>query len=147
MSTQKIEETRIITKKLPNGLTAIVKPDRSSPIVAVNVWFGVGSVHESEEMNGLAHFQEHMVFKGTEKYGVGDIARIVKSAGGNLNAGTSYSYTMYYVVLPSREFKTALEVQADAMMHSTFNAEEFKNEPLIRQALEIFKGRIVEVRA
>jgi zinc protease len=131
MSTPKIEETRIITKQLPNGLTAIVKPDRSSPIVAVNVWFGVGSVHESEEMNGLAHFQEHMVFKGTERYGVGDIARIVKSAGGNLNAGTSYSYTMYYVVLPSREFKTALEVQADAMMHSTFDAEEFTKERLV----------------
>ena len=131
MSTQRIAETNVITKKLPNGLTVIVKPDRSSPIAAVNVWFGVGSVHESEEMNGLAHFQEHMVFKGTEKYGVGDIARIVKSAGGNLNAGTSYSYTMYYVVLPSREFKTALDVQADAMMHSTFNAEEFKKERLV----------------
>ncbi len=131
MSTPRIAETNVVAKKLPNGLTVIVKPDRSSPIVAVNVWFGVGSVHESEEMNGLAHFQEHMVFKGTEKYGVGDIARIVKSAGGNLNAGTSYSYTMYYVVLPSREFKTALDVQADAMMHSTFNAEEFTKERLV----------------
>lgn len=131
MSTQRIIETNAITQKLPNGLTVILKPDRSSPIVAVNVWFGVGSVHESEEMNGLAHFQEHMVFKGTEKYGVGDIARIVKSAGGNLNAGTSYSYTMYYVVLPSREFKTALDVQADAMMHSTFDPEEFTKERLV----------------
>ncbi len=119
------EESNVVLKKLPNGLTVIVKQDRSSPIVAVNVWFGVGSVHETEAMNGLAHFQEHMVFKGTEKYGVGDIARIVKSAGGNLNAGTSYSYTMYYVVLPSREFITALEVQADAMMHSTFDPEDF----------------------
>ncbi len=125
------EESNVVTKKLPNGLTVIVKEDRSSPIVAVNVWFGVGSVHETEEMNGLAHFQEHMVFKGTEKYGVGDIGRIVKSAGGNLNAGTSYSYTMYYVVLPSREFGTALEVQADAMMHSTFDPEEFAKERLV----------------
>ncbi|MCI0451588.1 MAG: insulinase family protein, partial [Candidatus Latescibacteria bacterium] len=131
MSTQHIEEANIVTRKLPNGLTVIVKQDRTSPIVAVNVWFGVGSVHEGEEMNGLAHFQEHMVFKGTEKYGVGDIARIVKSAGGNLNAGTSYSYTMYYVVLPSREFKTALDVQADAMMHSTFDPTEFQKERLV----------------
>ncbi len=131
MSTPKIESTHIVTRKLPNGLTVIVKPDHSSPIAAVNVWFGVGSVHESEEMNGLAHFQEHMVFKGTKKYGVGDIGRIVKSAGGNLNAGTSYSYTMYYVVLPSREFKTALDVQADAMMHSTFDPEEFTKERLV----------------
>ncbi|HXV13759.1 MAG TPA: pitrilysin family protein, partial [Candidatus Krumholzibacteria bacterium] len=64
-------------------------------------------------------------------YKVGDIARIVKSAGGNLNAGTSYSYTMYYVVLPSREFETALEVQADAMMHSTFDTHEFTKERLV----------------
>lgn len=131
MSTPRIEDTGVLKRTLPNGLTVIVKEDHSSPIVAVNMWFGVGSVHETEEMNGLAHFQEHMVFKGTKKYGVGDIGRIVKSAGGNLNAGTSYSYTMYYVVLPSAQFETALEVQADAMMNSTFDAEEFRKERLV----------------
>ncbi len=131
MSTQRIEAANVVRKTLPNGLTVIVKEDHSSPIVAVNVWFGVGSVHETEAMNGLAHFQEHMVFKGTEKLGVGEIARIVKSAGGNLNAGTSYSYTMYYIVLPSAKFSTALEVQADAMMNSTFDVEEFKKERLV----------------
>jgi zinc protease len=131
MPTRRIEEADVIRKKLPNGLTVLLKEDHSSPIVAVNVWFGVGSVHETEAMNGLAHFQEHMVFKGTKKRGVGDIARIVKSAGGNLNAGTSYSYTMYYIVLPSREFATALEVQADAMMNSTFDVGEFQKERLV----------------
>lgn len=131
MSTQHTTSSGIIKKQLPNGLTVLLKEDHAAPIVAVNVWFGVGSVHETEEMNGLAHFQEHMVFKGTEKYGVGDIARIVKSHGGNLNAGTSYSYTMYYVVLPSQSFATALEVQADAMMHSTFDPEEFTKERLV----------------
>lgn len=122
---------KVIKKQLPNGLTVLFKQDRSSPMVAVNVWFGVGSVNETEEMNGLAHFQEHMVFKGTQKYGVGEIANLVKSAGGNLNAGTSYSYTMYYIVLPSRSFADALEIQADAMMHSTFDPEEFKKERLV----------------
>jgi zinc protease len=131
MTTQPVTDTGIIRKKLPNELTVLLKEDHSSPIVAVNVWFGVGSVHERETINGLAHFQEHMVFKGTRRYGVGDIARIVKSAGGNLNAGTSYSYTMYYVVLPSRSFATALEVQADAMMQSTFDPEEFARERLV----------------
>jgi len=121
----------VIKKTLPNGLTVLFKQDRSTPIVAVNVWFGVGSVNETEEMNGLAHFQEHMVFKGTEKYGVGEIANLVKSYGGNLNAGTSFSYTMYYIVLPSRAFAHALEIQADAMMHSTFDPDEFKKERLV----------------
>lgn len=131
MTTPHTAETGIIKKTLPNGLTVLLKEDHAAPIVAVNVWFGVGSVHETEAMNGLAHFQEHMVFKGTAKYGVGDIARIVKSHGGNLNAGTSYSYTMYYAVLPSENFATALEVQADAMMHSTFDPEEFTKERLV----------------
>ena len=131
MSTSRTAASGIIKKQLPNGLTVLLKEDHASPIVAVNVWFGVGSVHEPEIINGLAHFQEHMVFKGTQKYGVGDIARIVKSHGGNLNAGTSYSYTMYYVVLPSENFATALEVQADAMMHSTFDVDEFNKERLV----------------
>ena len=121
----------VIKRTLPNGLKVLLKQDHSTPIVAVNVWFGVGSVNETEEMNGLAHFQEHMVFKGTEKYGVGEIANLVKSYGGNLNAGTSYSYTMYYIVLPSSAFAHALEIQADAMMHSTFDPEEFKKERLV----------------
>jgi zinc protease len=124
-------EDNVIQKTLPNGLRVLFKQDRSTPIVAVNVWFGVGSVNESEEMNGLAHFQEHMVFKGTEKYGVGEIANLVKSYGGNLNAGTSYSYTMYYIVLPARAFTQALEIQSDAMMHSTFDPEEFQKERLV----------------
>jgi zinc protease len=131
MNTSRTADSGIVQKQLPNGLTVLLKEDHAAPIVAVNVWFGVGSVHESEEINGLAHFQEHMVFKGTRKYGVGDIARIVKSHGGNLNAGTSYSYTMYYVVLPSENFATALEVQADAMMNSTFDPEEFQKERLV----------------
>jgi zinc protease len=121
----------VIKRTLPNGLTVLLKQDRSTPIVAVNVWFGVGSVNETEVMNGLAHFQEHMVFKGTQKYGVGEIANLVKSMGGNLNAGTSYSYTMYYIVLPSRSFSQALEIQADAMMHSTFDPDEFQKERLV----------------
>ena len=124
MTTQSLQKS-VIKKTLANGLTVLLKEDHSSPIVAVNVWFGVGSVNETEEINGLAHFQEHMVFKGTEKYGVGEIANIVKSVGGNLNAGTSFSYTMYYIVVPSDAFSTALEVQADAMMHSTIDPDEF----------------------
>ena len=122
---------RVVKKILPNGLTVLVKQDRSAPIVAVNAWFGVGSVNETEAEGGLAHFQEHMVFKGTGKYGVGEIANIVKSAGGNLNAGTSFSYTMYYIVLPSRAFGTALDVQSDALMHSKFDPEEFTKERLV----------------
>jgi zinc protease len=121
----------VVRRVLPNGLTVLLREDHSSPVVAVNMWFKVGSVNETDDMNGLAHFQEHMVFKGTEKYGVGEIPNIVRSAGGNLNAATSYSYTMYYVVLPSRAFSLGLSVQADAMMNSTFDPDEFQKERLV----------------
>ena len=119
------EEPAVETYTLPNGLTVILKEDRSNPVVAINVWFGIGSAHETDLATGLSHFQEHMVFKGTEKYGVGEIPDAVKSAGGSLNAGTSYSYTMYHVVMPSSSFALGLEVQADAMMNSTFDPDEF----------------------
>jgi len=118
----------VLKKKLPNGLTVLIKEDRSSPVVAINVWVNVGSVNETEETGGLAHFQEHMIFKGTEKYGVGEIANLIKGSGGDLNAGTSYSYTMYYVVLPAASFPLGLAVQADAMMNSTFDPGEFRKE-------------------
>ena len=121
----------VVKRVLPNGLTVLFKEDHSNPVVAINVWFGVGSVNETEEQGGLAHFQEHMVFKGTKRHGVGEIAKLIKSAGGNLNAGTSYSYTMYYVVMPSNAFSLGLDIQADAMMNSTFEAEEFKKERLV----------------
>ena len=135
-------QDRVIKRTLPNGLTVLLKEDPTSPIVAVNVWFGVGSVHETEAEGGLAHFQEHMVFKGTEKHGVGEIANLIKGMGGNLNAGTSFSYTMYYVVVPARAFATALEVQADAMMRSTFDAGEFQKE----RAVVIDEARMYDDR-
>jgi zinc protease len=121
----------VLKTTLPNGLTVILKEDHSNPVVAINVWFGIGSAHETDAATGLSHFQEHMVFKGTEKYGVGEIPDAVKSAGGSLNAGTSYSYTMYHVVMPSRSFALGLEVQADAMMNSTFDPDEFRKERLV----------------
>jgi zinc protease len=121
----------VLKKILPNGLTVLLREDRSNPVVAINVWFGIGSAHETEDAGGLSHFQEHMVFKGTEKYGVSGIPDAVKSAGGSLNAGTSYSYTMYHVVMPSRSFALGLEVQADAMMNSTFDPDEFRKERLV----------------
>ncbi len=124
-------QENIVKRVLPNGLTVILKEDHSNPVVAVNQWFRIGSAHEPDDSSGLAHFQEHMVFKGTEKYGVGEIANLIKAAGGNLNAATSYSYTMYYVVLPAPAFSLGLRVQADAMMNSTFAPEEFKKERLV----------------
>jgi len=114
--------------KLKNGCTLLVKEDPTSPVVALNIWVGAGSVDERADERGMAHLIEHMIFKGTKKRGVGEISRAVEAAGGYLNAFTSYEHTCFYVVLPSSEIKTALDVQFDAFLNSAFDAGELAKE-------------------
>src|SRR5262245_14575917 len=69
----------VVKKTLPNGLTLLVKPLHSAPVVAVNAWVRVGSVHEQEAERGITHFIEHMLFKGTDKLKVGELDRLIKA--------------------------------------------------------------------
>lgn len=118
-----------ITKyQLDNGLTVILEENHSSPVVAVNVWVKTGSACEVEGEYGLAHVHEHMLFKGTEKRNVGEIARVIEGSGGDINAFTSFDETVYYVVIASRFLDTALDVLADAMQNSTFDPQELEKE-------------------
>ncbi len=118
-----------ITKyQLENGLTVILEENHSSPVVAVNVWVKTGSACEVEGEYGLAHVHEHMLFKGTEKRKVGEIARVIEGSGGDINAFTSFDETVYYVVIASRFLDTALDVLADAMQNSTFDPQELSKE-------------------
>jgi len=119
-----------VTEKyiLDNGLTVILEENHASSVVAVNVWVKVGSACEEEGEYGLAHVHEHMLFKGTEKRGVGEIARVIESSGGDINAFTSFDETVYYVVIASRFAETALDVLSDAVSHSTFDPAELSKE-------------------
>ena len=118
-----------ITKyQLDNGLTVILEENHASPVVAVNVWVKTGSACEVEGEYGLAHVHEHMLFKGTEKRDVGEIAKVIEADGGHINAFTSFDETVYYVVIASRFLDTALDVLADAMQNSTFDPEELNKE-------------------
>ncbi len=114
--------------QLDNGLTVLLEENHSAPVVAVNVWVKVGSACEEEGEYGLAHVHEHMVFKGTENRGVGEIARIIEGDGGDINAFTSFDETVYYVVIASRFLDTALDVLSDAMANSAFDPVELKKE-------------------
>ncbi len=114
--------------RLDNGLTVILEENHSSPVVAVNVWVKTGSACENEGEYGLAHVHEHMLFKGTTKRDVGEIAKVIESSGGDINAFTSFDETVYYVVIASRFLDTALDVLADAIQNSTFNPQELKKE-------------------
>lgn len=113
---------------LKNGLEVIVKEVHSAPIVAVHFWCNTGSINEDARIEGISHFYEHMFFKGTEKRGVGEIDRAVKSLGGYNNAFTSKEYTAYYVVLPSENYSLAVDVLVDAIRNSKFPEEEIQKE-------------------
>lgn len=124
---------------LENGMKVILQPSTTAPVVACNVWVGVGSADEEDYEAGLAHVHEHMLFKGTEKRGVGDIARDVEAAGGHINAFTSFDQTCYYVVLSSRFFENSLDILSDAIRNSSFDADELARELEVIQE-EIKRG-------
>jgi zinc protease len=113
---------------LPNGLTVLIRRDRSAPVVAIVTYVKAGYFDETDDVVGIAHVLEHMYFKGTPRRGVGEISRETKSAGGYLNAGTIYDHTSYYTVLPSSSFATGLDIQADAYASSVIDAEELRKE-------------------
>lgn len=129
----------LIQYDLPNGIHVILQPTRSAPVVACNVWVGVGSADETPEEAGLAHVHEHMLFKGTQRRGVGQIAKEVEAAGGHINAFTSFDQTCYYVVMSNRFMETGLDILADAIQNSAFDAEELGRELEVIQE-EIKRG-------
>lgn len=126
--------------QLDNGLTVILQQQRTAPVVACNVWVGVGSADEEPHEAGLAHVHEHMLFKGTQRRGVGEIAREVESAGGHINAFTSFDQTCYYVVMSSRFFASGIDILSDAIRNSAFEAEELSRELEVIQE-EIKRGK------
>ncbi len=116
---------------LENGLTVIIKEVHSSPIVAIDIQVGTGAKNESINNAGISHFLEHMLFKGTERRKVGEIAKEITAVGGRLNGATSLDTTHYYVTLPSKYVDLALDIEADAIMNSTFDPEEIERERLV----------------
>ena len=109
-------------------MKVLVDPSHASKVVAVQVWVQVGSADELPEEAGLAHVHEHMLFKGTERRQVGEIAAAVEGAGGEINAYTSFDQTVYHVTIASREVDTALDILADAVRNSAFEAGELEKE-------------------
>lgn len=104
--------------KLDNGLTVIMHQDNSTPIVAVNVTYHVGSKNERPDRTGFAHFFEHLLFEGTKNIGRGEYMKKVESIGGTLNAGTSKDYTTYYEIVPSNHLETVLYMESERMLHA-----------------------------
>lgn len=114
---------------LPNGLTLILKPDRSAALASVQVWVKTGSIHEDAHLGaGLSHYLEHMLFKGTERRAGREISATVQAHGGYINAYTTFDRTVYYIDLPSEHTGVAIDLLADAVLHSTLPADEVAKE-------------------
>ncbi len=113
---------------LENGLTVIIEEDHSAPVAAIQLWVKVGSADETENESGIAHVFEHMLFKGTGKRQLGEIAGTIEALGGDINAYTSYDNTVYHVTMPSRHFLTGLDIISDAAQNSAFDPQELKKE-------------------
>src|SRR5471032_1488294 len=114
---------------LANGLTVILKPDRSAALASVQVWVKSGSQHESANLGaGLSHYLEHMLFKGTSRRGGREISSTVQAHGGYINAYTTYDRTVYYIDLPSEHTAVAIDILADAVLNSTLPADECTKE-------------------
>jgi zinc protease len=106
----KIEDYR-----LPNGLRVVLNEDHSAPLVAVNLWYHVGSKNERPGRTGFAHLFEHMLFSGSENVGNNEHFRHVQSVGGVLNGSTFFDRTNYYETLPSNYLALGLWLEADRM--------------------------------
>lgn len=103
------------TYRLPNGLFVTLSEDHSAPIVAVNLWYHVGSANEREGRTGFAHLFEHMLFQGSEHVGANEHFELVQRAGGTLNGSTWLDRTNYFETVPSNQLAVALWLEADRM--------------------------------
>jgi zinc protease len=102
---------------LENGLEVVVVSDHRAPVVTHMVWYRVGSADEPRGKSGIAHFLEHLMFKGTDTLGPGEASKIISKIGGNENAFTSYDYTAYYQTVAPENLATVMEIEADRMVN------------------------------
>ena len=112
---------------LPNGVQ-IVHRLTSSPVVYVGIMIGAGTRHEQPEENGMAHYIEHCLFKGTEHYTARQIINHIEGIGGEINAYTTKEETTFYAATLSNHFRTTLHLLADMVLRPTFNKKETDKE-------------------
>jgi predicted Zn-dependent peptidase len=113
---------------LANGLRVATDQIETVESVSLGIWIDVGTRHEPPELNGVAHFLEHMAFKGTERRSARAIAEEIEAVGGHVNAYTSRESTAYYAKVLKEDVSLALDILGDILQHSTFDPEELDRE-------------------
>jgi zinc protease len=124
---------------LDNGLTIIVREDRSAPVVSVQAWCMAGSIHEGHWLGaGLSHMLEHMLFKGTATRPGSRIDQEVQEAGGYMNAYTSFDRTVYHIDVPNTGARVAIDILCDIMQNAALPSEELtKEQDVIRREMDM----------
>jgi zinc protease len=113
--TTPIPTTAYSDERLANGLRLIVAEDHLAPVVAVNVWYSVGSKHEQPGKTGFAHLFEHVMFQGSRHVAKAEHIALIQAAGGTMNGTTWLDRTNYFETLPSHQLDLALWLEADRM--------------------------------
>jgi len=119
---------RVVAATLDNGLRVLLLEDHRSPIVSFQVWYRVGSRNEHRGATGIAHFLEHMMFKGTPTRGPKQFARLVEENGGQDNAFTSQDVTSYFVDIAADKLDLVIELEADRMQNLLLDAKQIASE-------------------
>src|SRR5438046_6287097 len=109
---------------LANGLRLIVKEDHRAPTVVHQVWYRAGSMDESPGTTGVAHVLEHMMFKGTLRFGLGEFSRLVAEAGGRDNAFTSTDFTVYHEQVPRDRLPLSMQLEVNRMTNLVSRPDE-----------------------
>ena len=119
---------------LPNGLTVVCKEDHSAEVIATQLWVKTGSIHEGELLGtGISHYLEHMLFKGTKKRSHENISSEIQSAGGSVNAYTTFDRTVYHINAPCEALEVCLDVLSDIGFNSVLDEGEVESERSVIQ--------------
>ncbi len=118
----------VYEETLENGLKVFIIKDRNAPLAVFEIWYNAGSINEQVGKTGLSHLLEHMMFKGTPKYGTKVFSKIISKAGGIDNAGTSHDYVYYFQKLAPDRLNLSIEMEADRMRNLIMNNEDFLSE-------------------
>ena len=121
----------VIETTLSNGLKVILLENHKAPLVTFHIWYRVGSRNEEWGKTGLSHMLEHMMFKGTKKYGPEEYSRIIQENGGETNAFTSRDYTGYFATLRSDRVQVVMDLEADRMPNLNLREEDFVTERMV----------------
>lgn len=123
--------TRIQEHVLDNGMRVLMAERHTDPVVASMLFYRVGARNEREDEAGVSHFLEHMMFKGSDRYGKGEVDLVTTLLGGSNNAYTTWDHTAYWFELASDRWQQALEIEADRMKSLLLDPTEFEAEKAV----------------